>query len=159
MRRFGEYAKGVDVAEAACPGVKQELLSGSFKPTRQEVCDLAKIPVEQVADRISEYRKAQEEREEKRRQAREEMRRKADEEIETEKCFSSIGELSAFMAQPKRRNNVSNVLGIIDDLAQRLQAICEAYIDEFPELLAADKPRLLQALNDLKEYINALFAD
>ena len=87
------------------------------------------------------------------------MRRKADEEIETEKCFSSIGELSAFMAQPKRRNNVSNVLGIIDDLAQRLQAICEAYIDEFPELLAADKPRLLQALNALKEYINALFAE
>ena len=87
------------------------------------------------------------------------MRRKADEEVETEKCFSSISEFSAFMAQPKRRNNVSNVLGIIDDLAQRLQATCETYIDEFPELLAADKPQLLQALNDLREYINALFKE
>lgn len=159
VRLFGEYAKGVDAAEAACPGVKQELLSGSFKPTKKEVSALSKLPTEEVADKISEYRKAQEERDEKRRQAREEKRRQAEETIETEKCFSSISELSANMAEPKRRNNVSNVLGIINNKAQELQAICETYIDEFPELMEADKPLLFQALDCMKEYLNELYKE
>ena len=157
VRRAEQFAKGVDAAEAVCPGIKQELLSGSLKPTKQEVSDLAKLPADEVAGKISEYRKAQEEREEKRRQAREEKRRQAEENIETEKCFSSISELSANMAEPKRRNNVSNVLGIINNKAQELQAICETYIDEFPELMEVDKPLLFQALDCMKEYLNELY--
>ena len=159
VRLFGEYAKGVDAAEAACPGVKQELLSGSFKPTRKEVRALSKLPKEKVVEKISEYRKDQEERKEKRRQAREEKRHQAEETIEDEKQFASISELSAYMAQPKQRNNVSNVLGIISDMAQRLQTSCESYIDEFPELIKEDKAKLFSVLNDLKEYLNELYKE
>lgn len=39
VNRAEQFAKGVDAAEAVCPGVKQELLSGSFKPTKKEVSD------------------------------------------------------------------------------------------------------------------------
>ena len=63
------------------------------------------------------------------------------------------------MAEPKRRNNVSNVIGIISDMAQKLQATCESYIDEFPELTEADKPQLFQALDDLREYLNELYKE
>lgn len=159
VRYAEKYAQGVDAAEVARPGVKQELLSGAFKPTRKEVSDLAKLPAEDVADKLSEYRREQAEREEKRRQVREEKRRQAEEATETEDSYNSISDLSANMAEPKRRNNVSNVIGIISDMAQKLQATCESYIDEFPELTEADKPQLFQALDDLREYLNELYKE
>ena len=159
VRRAEQFAKGVDAAEAACPGVKQELLSGSFKPTKPEVIALSKLPAEDVADKISEYRKEQAEREEKRKQAQDEKRRRAEEAKEAGKQFTSISELSANMAEPKRRNDVSNVIGIISDAAREMKDTCETYIGEFPQLMEVDKPLLLQALKDLKEYLNEIFKE
>lgn len=159
VRRNGRYSKGVDAAEAACPGVKQELLSGSFKPTKPEVIALSKLPAEEVADKISEYRRAQAEREAKRQKDRDEKRRRAEEAKEAGKQFTSISELSANMAEPKRRNDVSNVIGIISDAALEMKDTCETHIAEFPQLMKEDKPLLLQALKDLKEYLNEIFKE
>lgn len=159
VRRAEQFANGVDAAEAACPGVKQELLSGLLKPTKREVSDLAKLPTDEVADKVSEYRKRQAEQEEKRRQAREEKRRRleeASEAEETDSRYTSISELSANMAKPKPRNNVSNVIGILSDMAQTLQGTCVAYISEFPELLEADNHLLVQALDGLYEYLTGV---
>ncbi len=159
VRLFGEYAKGVDAAEAACPGVKQELLSGSFKPTKPEVIALSKLPANEVADKLSEYRREQAEREAKRQKDRDEKRRRAEEAKEAGKQFTSISELSANMAEPKRRNDVSNVIGIISDAALEMKDTCETHIAEFPQLMKEDKPLLLQALKDLKEYLNEIFKE
>lgn len=159
VRMFGEYAKGVDAAEAACPGVKQELLAGSFKPTKKEVSALSKLPAEEVADKLSEYRRVQAEREAKRQKDRDEKRRRAEEAKEAGKQFTSISELSANMAEPKRRNDVSNVIGIISDAALEMKDTCETHIAEFPQLMKEDKPLLLQALKDLKEYLNEIFKE
>ena len=159
VNRAEQFANGVDAAEAACPGVKQELLSGSFKPTRKEVSELAKLPAEEVADKLSEYRRAQAEREAKRQKDRDEKRRRAEEAKEAGKQFTSISELSANMAEPKRRNDVSNVIGIISDAALEMKDTCETHIAEFPQLMKEDKPLLLQALKDLKEYLNEIFKE
>ena len=120
------------------------------KPTRKEVSILSKLPAEEVADKLSEYRRAQSEREEKRKQAQDEKRRRAEEAKEAGKQFTSISELSASMAEPKRRNDVSNVIGIIKDMAQEFLSTCETFFDEFPELKGPKKPTLLDALADLK---------
>ncbi len=159
VRRAEQFANGVDAAEAVCPGVKQELLSGSFKPTRKEVSDLAKLSTEDVADKLSEYRRVQAEREAKRQKDRDEKRRRAEEAKEAGKQFTSISELSANMAEPKRRNDVSNVIGIISDAALEMKDTCETHIAEFPQLMKEDKPLLLQALKDLKEYLNEIFKE
>ena len=42
VRRAGSYAKGVDAADEIEPGIKQELLSGSIKPTDTAVAAIAK---------------------------------------------------------------------------------------------------------------------
>ena len=63
------------------------------------------------------------------------------------------------MAEPKRRNDVSNVIGIISDAALEMKDTCETYIVEFPQLMKEDKPLLLQALKDLKEYLNEIFKE
>ena len=90
VNRAELYAKGVDAAEVACPGVKQELLSGSFKPTKKEVSALSKLPAEEIADKLSEYRRVQAEREAKRQKDRDEKRRRAEEAKEAGKQFTSI---------------------------------------------------------------------
>ena len=63
------------------------------------------------------------------------------------------------MAEPKRRNDVSNVIGIISDAALEMKDTCETHIAEFPQLMEEDKPLLLQALKDLKEYLNEIFKE
>lgn len=73
--------------------------------------------------------------------------------------FYSIGALSQSMGRPKKGNNVSNVLGIIEDGALEFQDLCEEYIEEFPELLKANKPQLRQVLNDLREYLDTIYED
>lgn len=159
VREAEQWAKGVDAAENVCPGIKTELLCGALKPAKAEVIALGKMSAEEIPKAVSEIRKDQTKREEKRRRAKEAKRKKPDKAKETEKAFSNISELSANMAEPKPRNNISNVLGIISDSAQTLQATCESYIEEFPELEGSEKPQLLRELSSLRDYLNKLFKE
>lgn len=156
VRRFGGYYNGVNAAEKAWPGIKDELLTRKFKPTMPDIASLAELPPEQVPERLRELREFQEEKEERKRQQREERRRKKQSTDDSEKVFSSISELSASMAEPKQRNDISNVLGIINESATILKETCKAYISEFPSLLGEDKPLLFQAIYELEEYFESL---
>ena len=73
--------------------------------------------------------------------------------------FYSIGALSQSMGRPKKGNNVSNILGIIEDGALEFQDLCEQYIEELPELLKTNKPKLRRVLNDLREYLDTIYED
>ena len=159
VRRAGDWAKGVDAADMVCPGTKQDILFSALKTKKPEVIALGKLPADEIPNAVYEMRKAQEEAAEKRRMEREEKRRKLEETEYVPKTFSSISEISAYLEEPKRRNNVSNVLGIIDDMAQTLQATCESYIGEFPSLLEKDKPLLIETLSAVKEYLDELFEE
>ncbi|MCD8012939.1 MAG: hypothetical protein LUG99_07155 [Lachnospiraceae bacterium] len=44
VKRAGQYAKGVNAAEEAVPGIKQEILTGRIKPTEAAVSAVAKAP-------------------------------------------------------------------------------------------------------------------
>ena len=45
--RAGDFAKGVDAAEEAVPGIKKEILSGKIKRPAKEIAEIAKAPQEQ----------------------------------------------------------------------------------------------------------------
>ena len=47
VRRSECFAKGVDAAEEVAPGIKQEILTGSIKPTEKAVAAIAKAPPEE----------------------------------------------------------------------------------------------------------------
>lgn len=47
VARAERFAKGVDAAEEAVPGIKEEILSGKLKRTESEISAIAKAPVEQ----------------------------------------------------------------------------------------------------------------
>lgn len=47
VRRADEFARGVDAAEEALPGVKEKILTGTLDVQKNEVAAIAKLPVEQ----------------------------------------------------------------------------------------------------------------
>ena len=60
VERAREFSKGVDAAEEAEPGIKQEILSGSIKPTEKAVAAIAKAPPEERPALVQQLRQAKE---------------------------------------------------------------------------------------------------
>ena len=60
VRRSECFAKGVDAAEEAVPGTKQEILTGSIKPTEKAVAAIAKAPPEERPALVQQLRQAKE---------------------------------------------------------------------------------------------------
>ena len=60
VERAREFSKGVDAAEEAEPGIKQEILSGSIKPTEKAVAAIAKAPPEERPALVLQLRQAKE---------------------------------------------------------------------------------------------------
>src|SRR5699024_6150985 len=60
VRRAEHFAKGVDAAEKAAPGIKQEILTGNIKPTEKAVAAIAKAPPEERPALVQQLRQAKE---------------------------------------------------------------------------------------------------
>ena len=60
VERAREFSKGVDAAEEVEPGIKQEILSGSIKPTEKAVAAIAKAPPEERPALVQQLRQAKE---------------------------------------------------------------------------------------------------
>ena len=60
VRRAEHFAKGVDAAEEAMPGIKQEILTGSIKPTEKAVAAIAKAPPEERPALVQQLRQTKE---------------------------------------------------------------------------------------------------
>ena len=58
--RAEQFANGVDAAEEAVPGIKQEILTGSIKPTEKAVAAIAKAPPEERLALVQQLRQAKE---------------------------------------------------------------------------------------------------
>lgn len=144
------------------------LMDQSDSISKKDVMALAKLPAEEVPVKISEYRKAQAEREERRRQAREEKHkqtadepRKLREEERTvrEKTvgidFEYLKGNEAEGHEPQI--NYDSIIGIIRGAAERMQGTCDNYFADYPELLEQKRPQICDALLDLKHYIDNIF--
>ena len=62
VRRAGQFSKGVDAAEEVSPGVKQEILTGSIKPTERAVAAIAKASLEERPALVAELCKPKEQK-------------------------------------------------------------------------------------------------
>lgn len=60
VQRAGKFAQGVDAAEEVAPGIKQEILTGSIKPTEKAVAAIAKAPPEKRPALVQQLRQAKE---------------------------------------------------------------------------------------------------
>ena len=58
--RAEQFANGVDAAEEAVPGIKQEILTGSIKPAEKAVAAIAKVPPEERPALVQQLRQTKE---------------------------------------------------------------------------------------------------
>ena len=105
VRRAEHFAKGVDAAEKVAPGIKQEILSGSIKPTEKAVAAIAKAPPEERPALVQQLRQAREtEKEEKPR-----TRRSAAETLQ------AIRDISANMLQSNGEIDADDICAELED--------------------------------------------
>ena len=62
VKRAAKYARGVDAAEEAVPGAKNEILSGKLKATDAKIIALAQLSKEEIHAALDELRKPKSER-------------------------------------------------------------------------------------------------
>ena len=105
VRRAEHFAKGVDAAEEAVPGIKQEILTGNIKPTEKAVAAIAKAPPEERPALVQQLRQAREtEKEEKPR-----TRRSAAETLQ------AIRDISANMLQSNGEIGADDICAELED--------------------------------------------
>ena len=62
VQRAEKYMNGVEAADEAAPGTREEILNGQIKATDREICAIAKAPKEQRPEIVAELRKPKSER-------------------------------------------------------------------------------------------------
>ena len=106
VRRAAHFAKGVDAAEETEPGIKQEILSGSIKPTEKAVAAIAKAPPEERPALVQQLRQAKEtEKQEK----KPKPRRSAAETLQ------AIRDISANMLQSNGQIDADDICAELED--------------------------------------------
>ena len=62
VQRAEKYMNGVEAADEAAPGAREEILNGKIKAADREICAIAKAPKEQRPEIVAELRKPKSER-------------------------------------------------------------------------------------------------
>ena len=62
VQRAEKYMNGVEAADEAAPGAREEILNGKIKVADREICAIAKAPKEQRPEIVAELRKPKSER-------------------------------------------------------------------------------------------------
>lgn len=62
VQRAEKYMNGVEAADEAAPGAREEILNGKIKAADREICAIAKAPKEQQSEIVAELRKPKSER-------------------------------------------------------------------------------------------------
>ena len=117
--RAEQFANGVDAAEEAVPGIKQEILTGSIKPTEKAVAAIAKAPPEERPALIQQLRqtKEPEKPEEKPQEKPQEKPKRKRSVAET---LQAIRDISEKMLQPTGEMNEEDIFAEMEDALDTL---------------------------------------
>ena len=154
VREAGTFAKGVDAAEEALPGIKQEILTGVIKPTASAVAAVAKAAPEerpQLAAALKKPRGSGKSASEK----PQPVYHKSAPASPRRSTLKQIREISAEMERPKPPATDDSMLNSIELEIQSFIELCDHIFQEYPGLLAdsSHKADLIRAMQKLKQYI------
>ena len=154
VREAGTFAKGVDAAEEALPGIKQEILTGTIKPTASAVAAVAKAAPEerpQLAATLKKPRGSGKSASEK----PQPVYHKSAPASPRQSTLKQIREISAEMERTKPPATDDSMLNSIELEIQSFIELCDHIFQEYPGLLADSSHRadLIRAMQKLKQYI------
>ena len=128
VRRSEYFAQGVDAADEVQPGIKQEILSGSIKPTEKAVAAIAKAAPEERPELVQKLRQAKESKE----TDKQEDEPKSKPKRSTAATLQAIRDISANMVQ-------SNGEIDADDICSELEDALDTMIFRWDTCLKANK--------------------
>ena len=151
VREAGTFAKGVDAAEEALPGIKQEILTGTIKPTASAVAAVAKADPEERLRLAAELKKSKDDKGKKPRPAY----HKAPPTTSRKAEMQRIAEISAEMERDKAPSTEENVLCSLDGEIVSFMELFDRIFQEYPRLLSDShyRPKLIQIMQKMKQYI------
>lgn len=151
VQRANYFAKGVDAAEEALPGIKQEILTGAIKPTETAVAAVAKAAPEERPRLAADLKKSKDDRDKKPRPAYHKAPPATSRKAEIQK----IAEISAEMERDKAPSTEENVLCSLDGEIVSFMELFDRIFQEYPRLLSDGHYRqeLIQIMQKMKRYI------
>lgn len=151
VREAGTFAKGVDAAEEAMPGIKQEILTGIIKPTASAVAAVAKAAPKERPRLAADLKKSKDGRDKKPRPAYHKAPPATSRKTEMQK----IAEISAEMERDKAPSTEENVLCSLDGEIVSFIELFDRIFQEYPRLLSDGHYRqeLIQIMQKMKQYI------
>jgi len=148
VRRAEHFAKGLDLAEEALPGIRQDILSGQVKVTEQEITELAKADADMRAGMVEELHKPKKIR-----------KRRSKEEIEQDKKkLQRITQISEDMLEPRGNGSPRSVLYELNAAADDLIFRWCFCIQEHPDYYATEEVRtgLKEIMQNVSNFFQAL---
>ena len=123
--RAEQFANGVDAAEEAVPGIKQEILTGSIKPAEKAVAAIAKVPPEERPALVQQLRQTKEpEKPEEKHKDKEKPQEKPQEKPKRKRSVAetlqAIREVSEKMLQPTGEMNEEDIFAEMEDALDTL---------------------------------------
>ena len=151
VREAGTFAKGVDAAEEALPGIKQEILTGAIKPTETAVAAVARAEPEERPRLAADLKKSKDDKGKKPRPAY----HKAPPTTSRKAEMQRIAEISAEMERDKAPSTEENVLCSLDGEIVSFMELFDRIFQEYPRLLSDShyRPKLIQIMQKMKQYI------
>ena len=151
VREAGTFAKGVDAAEEALPGIKQEILMGAIKPTETAVAAVARAEPEERPRLAADLKKSKDDKGKKPRPAY----HKAPPTTSRKAEMQRIAEISAEMERDKAPSTEENVLCSLDGEIVSFMELFDRIFQEYPRLLSDShyRQKLIQIMQKMKQYI------
>ena len=157
VMRAGWYARGVDAAEEALPGIKQEILTGTIKPTETAVAAVAKADRSErpkLAAALKKPRGSGKAASEK----PQPVYHKAAPASPRQSTLKQIREISAEMERPKAPATEESLLHSIEAEVVSFTELCDHFFQEYPRLLsdARYKQEVIRIMQTMKQYISKI---
>ena len=157
VMRAGWYAQGVDAAEEALPGIKQEILTGTIKPTETAVAAVAKAERSarpQLAAALKKPKGSTKQEPEK----PQPVYHKSEPASTKQSTLKQIREISAEMERPKVPTTEESLLHSIEAEVVSFTELCDHFFQEYPRLLSDDryKQEVIRIMQTMKQYISKI---
>ena len=139
VRRSEYFAQGVDAAEEVEPGIKQEILTGSIKPTEKAVTAIAKAPPEERPALVQQLRQTKEpekpeEKHKDKEKPQEKPREKPKRKRSVAETLQAIREMSEKMLQPTGETNAEDICYELEDALDSMIFRWNTCLQNNPEL-------------------------
>ena len=148
VMRADWYAQGVDAAEEVLPGIKDDLLSGKYKPKETAVAAVARASPEERREKAEQLRVIPEKKPKADKDSAQSSpkRRRQD--------YAEIDQIYEELKAPKRADEDSAIVSL-RYVARNMIESCDVLFDNFPGLLEKPdyKAQVIEIMQKPKQYI------